>query len=215
MKNAEAFSRVATGSAAISLVSLLSLHVLSAELDPMWHMVSEYAYGEYGWVLSLFFFAWAVSYWATSLALFPLAKHWLAKIGVALIFVSGVGALMGGLFDVRHSLHGLAFGIGVPFIPLVAPLITSYLGRKQQLKSKYATWLSHATWISFILMAVTMGMFISQMLQAGAMNMETPQLLMSLPEGITTVIGYANRFLVVAYLGWLIAVNWLVMKKNR
>lgn len=33
---------------AITILLLLSLHVLSPEFSPSWRMVSEYAYGQYG-----------------------------------------------------------------------------------------------------------------------------------------------------------------------
>jgi hypothetical protein len=205
-------SHLAIGAAYVSLLTIILLHFLSPELDPTWHMVSEYAYGQYEWILTIFFFSWAVSYWFTAVALFPLAKHWLYKVGVVLLFISGVGALMGGLYDVRQSLHGLAFGIGIPFVPLVAPLISRYLQRKCNVRYKYASYLSHATWLSFILMAVTMALFISQMQKAGALNMSTPQLLTLLPEGVLPIIGYSNRFLVLSYIGWLLAINYLVIK---
>jgi len=44
--------------ATAALLLLASLHVLSPEFDPSWRMVSEYANGHYGWVLSLMFAAW-------------------------------------------------------------------------------------------------------------------------------------------------------------
>jgi hypothetical protein len=69
-------------------------------------------------------------------------------------------------------------------------------------------------WVSFILMALTMYLYISQMQKIGALS-STPQLLTSLPEGVTSVIGYANRLLVVSYLGWLIVVNLLVIKISK
>lgn len=175
-------------------------------------MISEYAYGEYAWVLTTFFILWAVGYWFTAIALFPLAKHPLYKLGLLLIFVSGIGALMGGLYDVQHPLHGLAFGLGVPFIPVVAPILTHFIQRKYGVKNMNATGLSHATWISFLTMAVTMILFITQMQQVGTMDMNTPQLLTTLPDGVTAVHGYANRFLVVSYLGWLMAVNAVAMR---
>lgn len=36
-----------------TLVCLAGLHVLSPEFDPSWRVVSEYALGRHGWVLSL------------------------------------------------------------------------------------------------------------------------------------------------------------------
>lgn len=214
MKRPNFISRIAIGSAGISLLSIFSLHFLSSEIDPTWHMVSEYAYGQYGWVLSLFFISWAISYWATGFALAPLSKSWIYRVGIFLVFISGLGAIMGGLFDVRHNLHGLAFLLGVPFVPIVAPFITRYLQHKYNLQNNYAILFSHATWASFILMAITMYLYISQMQKIGALS-STPQLLTSLPEGVTSVIGYANRLLVVSYLGWLIAINLLIIKLSK
>jgi hypothetical protein len=208
-------SQIAIVSAMVSVLAISSLHLLSSELDPTWHMVSEYAYGQYGWILTMFFFSWAISYWFTSFALLSLSQSWIYKLGVFLIFISGIGAFMGGLFDVRHSLHGLAFAIGIPFIPFVSPFITRYLQRKFKIRSSNARYLSHATWISFILMAVTMIRFMSQMQKVGALNMETPQLLTSLPEGVSSIIGISNRFLVFAYIGWLIAINLLVLRFKK
>ncbi len=215
MNKTKLISQIAIGSSVVSLITIFMLHFLSADIDPTWHMVSEYAYGQYEWVLTIFFFSWAISYWFTSLALFSLSNKWIYKLGVILIFISGIGALMGGLFDVRHSLHGLAFAIGIPFIPVVAPFITRYLQKKLNVVDGYSTYLSHATWISFILMAVAMISFISQMQSVGALNMDAPQYLSSLPEGVNSVIGIPNRLLVFTYIGWLIAINLLVIKFKK
>jgi hypothetical protein len=43
----------------IALLLLASLQVLSPEFAPSWRMISEYALGRYGWMLSLMFFPWA------------------------------------------------------------------------------------------------------------------------------------------------------------
>lgn len=213
--NTKLISQIAIGAGLLSLISILSLHFLSPQLDPRWHMVSEYAFLQYKWVLAVFFFSWAVSYWATAAALMPLGKHWLYRTGVFLLFVSGVGALMGGLFDVRHSLHGLAFALGIPFLPIVAPLMTRYLKRAHGAASSYATVTAHLTWITFLLMAGTMILFMSQMQAAGALASGTPELMLMLPAGVNSVIGYANRLLVVSYIGWLIAINAVVLSIRK
>ena len=46
-----------------ALISLAGLHVLSPEFDPARRVVSEYALGQYSWVLSLLFLSWAVGSW--------------------------------------------------------------------------------------------------------------------------------------------------------
>jgi hypothetical protein len=63
---------LAAGAAVATILLLASLHVLSPEFDPSWRMVSEYAFGRYGWVLSLMFVCWGISAWA--LAIWPAVK---------------------------------------------------------------------------------------------------------------------------------------------
>ena len=40
---------IAAGAAVATILLLGSLHVLSPEFAPSWRMVSEYAFGHYGW----------------------------------------------------------------------------------------------------------------------------------------------------------------------
>ena len=64
-------AQLAIGAAAAVILLLASLHVLSPEFDPRWRVVSEYANGNYGWVLSLMFAAGALSNWALGFAVWP------------------------------------------------------------------------------------------------------------------------------------------------
>jgi hypothetical protein len=54
-----AWAAIAASGAAVAL--LLSLHVLSPEFSPAWRMISEYANGQYGWVLAAMFIAYGAS----------------------------------------------------------------------------------------------------------------------------------------------------------
>ena len=47
-----AAARLSIAAAGACLLLLASLHVLSPEFDPSFRVVSEYANGQYGWVLS-------------------------------------------------------------------------------------------------------------------------------------------------------------------
>lgn len=63
--------------AAAFVVLLAALHVLKPELDPSWRMGSEYAIGDYGWVMRIAFFSMALS----CVALFVLSfSTWLMTI---------------------------------------------------------------------------------------------------------------------------------------
>ena len=151
-------ARISFGAAVASLVFLGALHILSPEFDPSWRMVSEYANGGYGWVLSLMFAAWAVSSWALAYTLKPQITTTSGKIGLAFLLAAGVGEAMGGLFDINHPLHGLASLIGIPSLPIAAMLISVNLGRAQSWSASRKTllWTANLTWISLLLMAATM-----------------------------------------------------------
>src|SRR5215207_3750678 len=104
---------------AVSTIALLFLlHLLSPEFGPSWRMVSEYAYGQHQWALTLFFLSWGISSWCLSILLWNAVTTKLAKIGVVLLFISGIGEASASIFDVEHSLHGLSGALGVPTLPV-------------------------------------------------------------------------------------------------
>src|SRR5512134_468294 len=100
--------------AVTTLVLLAALHVLSPEFDPSWRMVSEYALGDYGWVLSLMFLTWATSCAMLFFAVRSQIRTMGGKIGLAFLLAAAVGQSMAAFFDVRHNLHGLSAFIGAP-----------------------------------------------------------------------------------------------------
>lgn len=201
--------------AVTSLMFLASLHVLAPELDPSWHMVSEYAFGSHGLALSVFFWCWGLASMAVALGVYPLATTRVHKLGAALVFVSGVGACAGGLFDIRHELHGLAFALGIPTLPAGALMLTSLLTRLAPGQRTLLRAAAHTTWLSILGMAVSMALFIASLKAAGAFNPESKEVLKELPAGVSTVVGYANRFLVVAYIGWLMTAAVTVQRGTR
>src|SRR5690349_18889682 len=91
-------ARVAIGAATAELLLLASLHVLSPEFDPAWRVISEYALGQYGWVLSLMFLAGALNAWALAVAVWPHVTNTAGKIGAGLLIVAGVGPAMASVF---------------------------------------------------------------------------------------------------------------------
>ena len=54
-------ARLTIAAAALGLLTLATLHLLSPEFNPTWRMVSEYALGQYRWLLNVMFVAMAVS----------------------------------------------------------------------------------------------------------------------------------------------------------
>jgi len=54
----ERAARFAIAAAATSALFLLGLHALSPEFEVSWRMVSEYANGTFGWLLTAVFITW-------------------------------------------------------------------------------------------------------------------------------------------------------------
>ncbi|MBK6527050.1 MAG: DUF998 domain-containing protein [Crocinitomicaceae bacterium] len=125
-------AKLTLGSSALSLLCLLILHFVSREYKPSWRMISEYALGKHKWLITSFFIFWGLSSFFVALLLFNLVTSNAAIIGVVLIIISGIGAIMGGLFDVKHKLHGMAFGLGIQQY-LLAPYLLLIISYKMQI----------------------------------------------------------------------------------
>lgn len=192
----------------ISLLCLISLHFVSPEFEPGWRMVSEYAYGKHKWMLTLFFLLWGLCSILAAVLLWNIVTTLWAMFGTILVFITGIGAVFGGLFDVKHKLHGLAFGLGVPFLP-VGALLVSYHLVNIETWSGYQTLIlfsAHTIWISLVLMAVSMILLFSGFKKAGVPvgpNIDPPKFL---PAGAIGINGYMNRLLVVCYILWPVSI---------
>jgi Protein of unknown function (DUF998) len=194
--------------AGLSLLSLVILHFLSPEFKPSWRMISEYAMGKHKWLVTSFFVCWGLSSIFLSLLLWNKVNTVWGTVGVTLLFISSIGEIMGGLFDVNHKHHGLAFLLGIPTLPAAALLIGYDLirtpGFEEQASSIVMS--SHAPWISLVVMGASMAIMIAGFKKAGILmgpNVQPPK---TVPPGVVALAGYANRLLVVCYVGWLIII---------
>jgi len=203
-----AAERVAAGASTGVIVFLGALHVLSPEFAPSWRAVSEYANGRYSWVLSLMFISWAVSSVALAIALAPVATTKMLKAGRALLFVAAVGEGMAAFFDINHPLHGVAAFFGVLGFPVAAMLLGYGLTRSPEwsgARSLVRT-LSNLTWLSVVLLGVSLGLFISALKSAGIEMSPNAKPLTELPAGVSAFVGWANRLLILVYCVWVIVV---------
>lgn len=188
-------ARWSIGAAAMALVLLAALHIISPEFDPSWRMVSEYALGNYGWVLALMFLTWALSCVTLFFAIKPHIQRVAGKIGLGFLLAAAVGMSMAAIFDARHDLHGLAALIGMPSLPIAAVLTSTSLVRNPAWSSARG-WLlrtAHLTWISLVLMFAAVFIGLSQ--SGGEFGPEV-------------LAGWPNRLLVVTYCVWLITTAW-------
>jgi len=195
-------------SAAMSLFSLIVLHFVSPEFKPSWRMISEYAMGKHKNLLTTFFFCWGLSSILLSLLLWNKVTTVWGTVGVILLFTSSIGEIMGGLFDVNHKHHALAFLLGVPTLPAAALLIGYDLIRTPGMEEHAPSIVlsSHAPWISLVVMGASMAIMFAGFKKAGmpmGPNVAPPE---AVPTGVIAVAGYANRLLVICYLGWLIII---------
>jgi uncharacterized protein DUF998 len=216
MSNQLTVARLSLAAAIATLLMLAVLHLLSPEFNPSWRMVSEYANGGYDWVLSLMFASWAVSSWALAFAIWPQVGTRTGKIGLFFLIAAGIGEAMASVFDINHSLHGLAGIIGIGSLPVAAMLISVNLGRTATWSAAKKSLLMTAnlTWISVVLMAATFALMIGTFMQSGAtIDPEVP--ITALPPGVIGLVGWTNRFLIVAYCIWVVIVAWPAIKARR
>lgn len=206
-RTATTAASVSLYSTAIVLVCLATLHVLSPEFDPSWRMVSEYAMGNYSWVLTAMFSSWAVGTWALAFAVKDEVKTTGGRIGLFFLVLAGVGEALAALFDVRHSLHGPAATIGMPSLP-VAALLISYSLRHNVAWTparKRIILTAHLTWISIVLMTVAVMVLFDGFAKAG-IDISSGTVPKNLPEGVIDFAGWANRLLIFTYCIWTITV---------
>lgn len=202
MKHISLFANGTIVFGVISILCLLILHFVSTEFKPNFRMVSEYALGKHKWLITIFFLCWGLCSISSGFMLLNIVTSSWAKFGVLLLFVTGIGAIMGGLFDVQHKLHGLSFGIGVPFLPIGALLISYHLIKKAEWQNHSTSLLlsSHSIWISLIFMAVSMFLLFSSLKTAGIIYGPDSPPLTELPKGVIGINGWANRLLVLCYI---------------
>lgn len=199
--------------AALALLALL--HILSPEFDPSWRMVSEYALGNYGWVLSLMFITWAISSWVLVFSLTPHVKTVAGKIGLFLLILSGIGAAMASIFDVhQEAMHGVAALIGVPTMPVAAMLISVSLIRNPAFASfrKPLLLTANLTWIILVLMVASLMILMHGFKQAGVTPGTVPKVL---PAGVIALDGWVNRLLIIIDIFWAITVAGRIIRISR
>ena len=95
-----AAARVSFAAAAAFVVLLVGLHILKPDLDPSWRMGSEYAIGDYGWVMTIALFSIALSCVALFAALRSEIETVGGRIALGLLLVVAAALAVGGIFVV-------------------------------------------------------------------------------------------------------------------
>jgi len=190
--NASSIS-LATGALAcffLALLGLLLMHVLRADYQLASHMISDYAVGEFGWVMATVFVTWSVGMALLMFALLLTEPSSLArKLGALLLGITSVGLLVSaayrtdlpGLPDTHEgNIHTISFFVNIVCMLVAIPLLSFGFGKKSSLQSfrPVALTLALAVVLAFLLQFFT--------LRKG------------MPYGLT------NRLFVVVLLSWLI-----------
>lgn len=198
---------LALACAVATVLLLASLHVLSPEFSPSWRVISEYALGRYGWVLSMMFVFWAISSWALVAAIWSQIQTAGGKAGLYFLVAAGAGEFLASVFDVRHMVgHGIAGVLGVIGFPVAALLLSTSLRRNQtwRRESTPLLWLANLSWISVVLLIATLAIMTMQLARAygGHLPQHAPRVL---PAGVLALDGYADRLIVLCNCTWVFA----------
>jgi hypothetical protein len=205
-------ARLSLAAAAVFLVLLAALHLIKPELDPSWRVISEYALGDYGWMMVLAFLSLAVSCVSLFVAIRSQTRTIGGKIGLAFLLVAAVGLIIAAIFTTdpitashnelttHGTLHGLGAALGIGF-PIAAALIGWSLARNQAWSSarRLLLWAAGLAWIGFLVFALSM--------------------VVMFPDdgtfGPDVLIGWPNRFMMMTYSVWLMVVAWRVARLSR
>ncbi len=207
-------ARLSIAAAAAVLLLLASLHVLSPEFDPSFRMVSEYALGHYGWVLSLMFLAWGMSSWALAVAIWSQVKTKAGKVGLWFLVIAGLGEAMASVFDITHDTgHSIAGVLGMVGFPIAAVLLSVSLGRLRAWRGakKPLLWIANLSWISVVLLGATLVLMTVQFAQVngGQLPQHAPA---QLPAGVLGLDGWADRLFILSNCLWLLVAAWQALK---
>lgn len=200
-----------------AILLLGALHVLSPEFSPSWRMISEYAFGHYSWVLSLMFLSSGIGTWGLVIALNSEVHTKPGKLGLYFLMISGFGSAMASYFDVMHEIgHAIAGLLGVLSFPMAALLLSAALGKNEtwQKARKPLLWLANLSWISVVLLVVTLAIMAMQVsrLNGGHLPQHAPK---SLPSGVLPLAGWADRLIVLSDWAWVLLAAWKAMEVRR
>jgi hypothetical protein len=191
-------------SAATFVVLLAALHFIKPELDPSWHFISEYAIGEYGWIMVLAFLSLALGYVSMFVALRSQLRSIAGRIGLALLLVSALGLIIAAIFTTdpitvsenavttEGTLHNLGGTLGIA-MPFAAVLIGWKLARNQAWSSarRPLLWATGLALVAFLVSFVSLSVMVSR--SGGEF-------------GPDVLVGWPNRIEVAAYSVWLMVV---------
>lgn len=200
-----------------TILLLAALHILSPEFSPSWRVISEYAFGHYGWVLSLMFLSWGIGSWALVVAIWSQVSTKAGRVGLWFLIIAGIGEAMASVFDITHPIgHGIAGLLGIVGFPIAALLLSIDLGRKETWRSarKALLWIANLSWVSVVLLIATLAIMTMQMarINGGHLPQHAPK---SLPPGVFGLDGWADRLIVLSNCAWVLVAALHAIQVHR
>jgi hypothetical membrane protein len=175
-------------------VALLLLHLIKPDFTPVDHMMSDYAVGQYGWVMQTAFVALSGGILMLLLGLARSGpRSTLAWLGIFLLGIVSVGLVVSAIYKTdleglpstrEGDIHTISFLVNIVSIILASLLLSISFGGHPRWRSYRRTAVALAIWVvlAFVLQFFT--------LHRG------------MPYGLT------NRFFVVAILAWLLTTSF-------
>ena len=196
-------ARGAIGAAGLASLALGALHILRPDLDPSRQMISEYAIGRFGWLMTVCFALFAAASSSLFVALMGNTSTLVGRIGLIFLLVAATGLAMGAAFQTdpistapdamtfSGRMHAMSFMIGVPGV-LFATLLLSLALR------------TYETWVGLPLLSLTAIIWLSLAVMAVAIVVTMKHLGVDL----SSIVGWTNRLFMAAYALWVIVVAW-------
>ncbi|WP_068776057.1 DUF998 domain-containing protein [Paenibacillus sp. FJAT-26967] len=193
------FALVSIFSGTLFVLLICSLHFLQPEFDPTWRFISEYALGNFGWMMHLAFGLLAITQFSVAITIFPHIHTVMGYIGLIILGISAIGVLIAAIFVTdpisvspdQATFNGRLHSIGamLDYTPIAALLISLSLCRLDAWRPVKRVLLT-----SSVIAIVAMLVFVLQIPQDGQFG----------PEVLAGLFG---RFLILADIAWLIIVG--------
>ena len=110
------------------IAALVLMHLVRPDYTPIDHMISDYAVGSGGWIMTTAFVALAAGCLTLAMAMLRVGPaSWSARAGTALLMVAGVGLVVTAIFPTdletapttpTGDIHTLSFRVNVASVML-------------------------------------------------------------------------------------------------
>ena len=198
-------------SGGVFILLLVALHFVRPDLDPSWSVISEYALGDYGWLMTIAFLAWGLSAISLFVAIRSQVPNLVGRIWLVFLLIGAAGPILAASFPTDPiatppdavTTGGAIHSVGAMLsdgILIGATLLTLSLVRKNPnwlSVRKPLIWTTILAWIGAVAFTASMAVLLPQ--NSGQLGPEV-------------VIGWQGRFVVVAYEVWLMTAAGCAMQ---